>query len=150
MGPSYHKGPCPVQTVCTELIPCSQPSGHSLCLVGAECRFVGLICVLCLDLRVQVNFGLHDLNNNGKEVPVDIYTDNIKSIFTTIQTRQVLAVDCCDDRSISAILCKLNAAPVCVCARVCMPSIIISPANSKANLQHDHSRSARRWWWLAH
>jgi hypothetical protein len=83
--------------------------------------------VLCLDLRVlhvrpvQVNFGLHDLNNNGKEVPVDIYTDNIKSIFTTIQTRQVLAVDCCDDRSISAILCKLNAAPVCVC--VCVYAI---------------------------
>ena len=45
---------------------------------------------------VQVNFGLHDLNNNGKEVPLQDYTDNLKSIFATIQARQVLATDCCD------------------------------------------------------
>ena len=43
---------------------------------------------MCAD---QVNFGLHDLNNNGKEVPIDEYSANIKSIFATIQVQQPTA-----------------------------------------------------------
>jgi hypothetical protein len=38
---------------------------------------------------MQVNFGLHDLNNNGNEVPVQAYAANLKSIFATIKARVV-------------------------------------------------------------
>ena len=36
---------------------------------------------------VHVNFGLHDLNNNGKEVPVADYEKNLASIFATLKTK---------------------------------------------------------------
>ena len=51
---------------------------------------------------VHINFGLHDLNNHGKEVSVSEYASNLKSIVDRCECNPYRSIDPTPTRSVDA------------------------------------------------